>query len=253
MKVTAIPAFRDNYVWALHDDQVAILFDPGEAAPILTWLASAHLHPMAILVTHHHADHVGGIPEIVGRHAIPVYGPAIEAIPGRTQALHGGETLHFDELGLTFQVLATPGHTRGHLCFFGDGRLFCGDTLFSCGCGRLFEGTPEQMHTSLSKIKALPMETLIYCAHEYTLANLAFALEVEPDSAALQRRLAEVRNLRTRGTPSLPSNLATEMTTNPFLRCEQPDVVVAAARHAGHPPEPGLATFAALRAWKDAA
>ena len=251
MKVTAIPTFRDNYVWAIHDDQSAILVDPGEAAPILTWLAARHLHPVAILVTHHHADHVGGIRELLARHAIPVYAPGNEAIPGRTHPLLGGENVAIAELGLDFQVIATPGHTLGHLCYFGQGALFCGDTLFSCGCGRLFEGTPAQMHASLGRIRALPPDTLIYCAHEYTLDNLAFALAVEPENPALQERLAEVRDLRAQEKASLPVSLGREIATNPFLRYDVPGVVVAAAQHAGRPIMPGLATFAALRAWKD--
>ncbi|PIV88017.1 MAG: hydroxyacylglutathione hydrolase [Hydrogenophilales bacterium CG17_big_fil_post_rev_8_21_14_2_50_63_12] len=251
MKVTAISAFRDNYVWAIHDDRSAILVDPGEAAPILAWLETQQLHPVAILVTHHHADHVGGIREITARQAIPVYAPGNEAIFGRTHPLLGGETVVIAELGLAFQVLATPGHTLGHLGYFGHGALFCGDTLFSCGCGRLFEGTPAQMHASLSRIKALPADTLIYCAHEYTRANLDFALAVEPDNPALHKRLEEVRELRGQGKPTLPVSLSTELACNPFLRCDEPSVAAAAARHANHPIQPGLATFATLRAWKD--
>ncbi len=251
MKVTAIPAFRDNYVWAIHDDQHAILVDPGEAPPILTWLEARHMRPIAILVTHHHADHVGGIREITAGHAIPVHGPAQESIPGRTHPLRGGETLQFDSLGLTLDVLATPGHTLGHLCYHGQGNLFCGDTLFSCGCGRLFEGTPQQMYGSLSLIKALAAETRIYCAHEYTLENIAFALRVEPNNQALQKRLDEARALRGQGIPTLPVNLGTEIATNPFLRCEEPSVIVAATQHAEHALQAGLEAFTAVRAWRD--
>ncbi len=249
MRVTAIPAFRDNYVWALHDDRSAILVDPGEAAPILAWLDSHHLKPVAILVTHHHADHVGGIRELAARHDLPVYGPARESIPGRTHPLAGGETINIEALGLGFQVLATPGHTLGHLCYVGQGALFCGDTLFSCGCGRLFEGTPAQMHASLARIKALPGNTLVYCAHEYTLENIDFALELEPDNPALLLRFEEVRALR--GKPSVPVSLSTELATNPFLRCEEALVVVAAAQHFGTPLQPGLEAFAAVRRWRD--
>ena len=251
MKVTAIPAFRDNYVWAIHDDQSAILVDPGETAPILTWLAARHIHPVAILVTHHHADHVGGIREITAHHGLPVYAPALEDIPGRTHPLLGGEIVRIDDLGLSFQVLATPGHTLGHLCYLGHDCLFCGDTLFSCGCGRLFEGTPEQMHASLSRIKALPADTQIYCAHEYTLANLDFALLVEPDNPALHKRQEEVRELRRQGRPSLPVALGTEIATNPFLRCDEPSVNVAVSQHGCRSLKPGLATFTTLRAWRD--
>jgi hydroxyacylglutathione hydrolase len=251
MKVTAIPAFRDNYVWAIHDARSAILVDPGEAAPILAWLEARHITPAAILVTHHHGDHVGGILEITARHDIPVYGPGNETIPGRTHPLLGGEIVTIEEIGAVFQVIACPGHTRGHLCYFGQDALFCGDTLFSCGCGRLFEGTAAQMHTSLSRIRALPPHTQVYCAHEYTLDNLDFALAVEPGNPELQQRLAEVRALRDQDKPSLPVSLGRETATNPFLRFDQPAVVLAASQHAGCPVQPGLATFATLRAWKD--
>ncbi len=251
MKVTAIPAFRDNYVWAIHDHQNAILVDPGEAAPILAWLESSHVRPIAILVTHHHADHVGGIREITARHPIPVYGPARESIPGRTEPLHGGETLRFSLLDLSIHVLATPGHTLGHLCYHGQDMLFCGDTLFSCGCGRLFEGSPGQMHDSLNRIKALAPDTRVYCAHEYTLENIAFAVRVEPDNKALRQRLAEALALRDQDIPTLPVDLGTEIATNPFLRCEEPSVIVAAAQHAKRPLQPGLEAFTAVRAWRD--
>ncbi len=251
MKVTAIPAFRDNYVWVIHDDDSAVLVDPGEAAPILAWLEARHITPVAILVTHHHGDHTGGIREITARHAVPVYGPGNETIPGRTHPLLGGESVVVEALDAAFQVFASPGHTLGHLCYVAQGALFCGDTLFSCGCGRLFEGTPAQMHASLDHIRALPPDTLIYCAHEYTLDNLAFALKVEPDNPALRQRLADVRNLRDQEIPSLPVSLNTEMATNPFLRCAVARVNAAASRHAGRPLQPGLATFTELRSWKD--
>ncbi len=252
MKITAIPAFRDNYVWAIHDDHAAILVDPGEAAPILAWLEDRHIVPSALLVTHHHADHTGGIAALRARYPIPVYAPARESIPGTTHPLQGGETLVFPVPGLEFSVLDTPGHTRGHLCYVGQGALFCGDTLFSCGCGRLFEGTPAQMYDALRRIRALPQDTRICCAHEYTLENLDFAQLVEPDNPALKQRRDEVNELRRLGTPSLPVSLATEITTNPFLRFDQPAVVVAASQHAKYPLEPGLAAFAELRAWRDA-
>ena len=251
MNVTAIPAFRDNYVWALHDDRSAVLVDPGEAAPILAWLDQRRLNPVAILVTHHHGDHIGGIPALLARYAAAVY--ARSDIPGRTQPLAGGDTVAIPELGLEFAVLASPGHTLDHLCYHGHGMLFCGDTLFSCGCGRLFEGSPAQMHASLSRIMALPAETQIYCAHEYTLDNLDFALQAEPDNPALHARLAQARALRAQGQPTLPVSLAQELATNPFLRFDLPALAVAAAKHRGSPVQPGLETFAALRAWKDEA
>jgi hydroxyacylglutathione hydrolase len=255
MKITAIPAFRDNYVWAIHDDHAAILVDPGEAAPILAWLEAGHIIPSALLVTHHHGDHTGGIAAIRARYPVPVYAPASENIPGTTHPLQGGETLAFPGLGVAFTVLSTPGHTRGHLCYLAaspdPGTLFCGDTLFSCGCGRLFEGTPAQMHAALSRLRALPPDTQVCCAHEYTLENLDFALLVEPDNPALHQRLAQVKELREAGTPTLPVSLAMEIATNPFLRFDQAAVVVAASQHAKLPVRPGLAAFTVLRAWRD--
>lgn len=252
MKVTPIPAFRDNYIWVLHDEHVAVLVDPGEAAPILAWLQQRQVRPLAILATHHHRDHVGGIEELLRYYPMPVYGPAQEAIPGKSHPLAGGEHLVFQELSLELEVLATPGHTLGHIGFHGEGALFCGDALFSCGCGRVFEGTPEQMHASLSRLGSLPPETRIYCAHEYTLPNIAFAQEVEPDNRALQQRRRQSRELRRAGLPTLPVSLAEEREYNPFLRSDHPDVITAASRYAGRPLPPGAAVFATIRAWKDA-
>lgn len=253
MEITAIPAFRDNYIWALHDRRHALLTDPGEAPGILAWLEDRLLQPLGILITHHHRDHVGGVRAILERHPVPVYGPARETIPGLTHPLEDGETLAFPELNLELQVLHTPGHTLGHLCYYGDGALFSGDTLFSSGCGRLFEGTPEQMHDSLSRLRALPGATRLYCAHEYTLPNLAFALEVEPDNPDLERRRREAKAARRAGLPTLPSTLAEECRCNPFLRFDLPALAVAASQHFSRPIAPGVAAFAALRAWKDEA
>ena len=190
--VEAIPILRDNYAWAIHDGKSAALVDPGESAPILTWLAGRGITLAAILVTHHHADHIGGIPDLVSRYPVPVFGPTRGASPSRPVA--DGEIVELPGLGWRLAVMDTPGHTRDHVCYVGHGHLFCGDTLFSCGCGRLFEGAPAEMHASLSRLAALPGETLVHCAHEYTLANIAFALEVEPDNPALgapSRRGAE--------------------------------------------------------------
>lgn len=251
IEVAAIPTLRDNYVWALHDGSHAVLVDPGESAPIVTWLGSRGLRPTAILITHHHADHVGGIAGLLARHPLPVFGPTRGAAPSRVPA--DGETLVLPGLDLRMTVIATPGHTLDHLCYVGDGRLFSGDTLFSCGCGRLFEGSPEMMHASLERLAALPGDTLVYCAHEYTLANLAFALEVEPDNTALHARRRDALALRRAGHPTLPVSLASERETNPFLRCNEENVRAAAARYTGSPVRAGVQTFAAIRAWKDAA
>ena len=249
LTVEAIPALRDNYVWALHDGKTAALVDPGESAPILTWLARRGLTPSAILVTHHHADHVGGIAGLLARHPVPVYGPTRGAAASRP--VHEGQILELPGLDARLAVLETPGHTLDHVCYLGHGHLFCGDTLFSCGCGRLFEGTPEDMHASLSRIARLPGDTRICCAHEYTLANIAFAREVEPDNPALRQRQAEALALRKAGRPTLPVPLGLERDTNPLLRSEIETVRSAASEHRGSPVAPGVETFAAVRSWKD--
>jgi hydroxyacylglutathione hydrolase len=251
MKVTAIPAFWDNYIWALHDDHSAIVVDPGEAAPILAWLAAHHIRLVGILVTHHHSDHIGGIAEILAHHPAPVYASARSANRHTSHLLRGGETVEIEALGVAFEVIATPGHTLDHLCYVGHGALFCGDTIFSCGCGRLFEGTPVQMHASLSRLLSLPDDTLVYCAHEYTLENIDFAMEVEPDNLALRERLLEAEKLRAENRPTLPVSLGQEKATNPLLRFDHPAIAVAATQHYGYPVTPGVAAFAAVRAWRD--
>jgi len=250
-RIEAVPAFRDNYIWALHNGRQAVLIDPGDAMPILTWLDARRMQAVAILVTHHHGDHVGGIADILDRWQIPVFGPAREFIPGRSHALDEGDRADIPELGLTFDVIATPGHTLGHICYHGHGRLFSGDTLFSCGCGRLFEGTAAQMHDSLTRLAGLPEATLLHCAHEYTLPNIGFAQEVEPNNSALRVRHEEARRLRKQHLPTLPVTLATELATNPFLRCGQVTVRHAVQRETGVIPGIEADTFAALRAWKD--
>lgn len=249
IEVEAIPTLRDNYVWALHDGRHAVLVDPGESAPIVTWLSNRGLRLGAILVTHAHADHVGGIAALLEQHAVPVYGPTRGAVPARTVV--DGECLELPGLDARMTVISTPGHTLDHVCYFGEGRLFCGDTLFSCGCGRLFEGSPAQMHASLQGLAALPGDTRMHCAHEYTLANIAFALEVEPDNAVLRERRREALALRKAGLPTLPVTLALERDTNPFLRCAEESIRVAASQHAGSPVTAGVDTFAVVRAWKD--
>jgi hydroxyacylglutathione hydrolase len=250
MIVEAIPILRDNYAWVIHDGQRAVVVDPGESAPILTWLARQGIALSGILVTHHHADHVGGIAGLLATNPIPVFGPTRGSVPA--SPVHDGVVIDLPRLDWSVSVLETPGHTLDHVCYLGHGHLFCGDTLFSCGCGRLFEGTPAEMHGSLSRLSALPDETLVHCAHEYTLANIAFALEVEPDNPALLTRFDQVRELRGAGMPSLPVSLATERQTNPFLRCALETMRVAASQHSGVPVHAGVQTFAALRAWKDA-
>ncbi len=247
--VEAIPILRDNYAWAIHDGQSAVLVDPGDDAPILTWLTRRGITLVAILVTHHHADHIGGIPGLLSRYSVPVFGPTRGSSP--SQPVKDGETLELPSLEWRMSVMETPGHTLDHVCYVGHGHLFCGDTLFSCGCGRLFEGSPAEMHASLSRLSSLPGATQIHCAHEYTLANISFALEVEPDNPALLARHDEALKLRKAGKPTLPVYLSTELDTNPFLRCDRENLRVAAARHCGMPVDTGVQTFAAIRAWKD--
>lgn len=230
-KVSLIPAFKDNYIWLLTQGGRAFVVDPGDAAPVLARLAADDLVLEGILITHHHADHQGGVAELRARYPAAIFAPANESITGCTQPLSGGERI--DVLGTPLEVMAVPGHTLGHLAYYAPGVLFCGDTLFGAGCGRLFEGTPEQMSASLDKIANLPDETLIYCAHEYTEANLRFALAVEPKNESLHKRVAKVAALRAAGQSSVPSLLAEEKATNPFLRCAEAAVIAAGLHHAG--------------------
>jgi hydroxyacylglutathione hydrolase len=251
--VLHVPAFEDNYIWLIRGGsgrQVAVV-DPGEAAPVLAYCAAHGLTPCAILCTHHHHDHVGGIEDLLRHREVPVYGPAAELIPGLTQRLRHGDVVELPELALAFEVLAVPGHTRGHIAYYGHGLLFCGDTLFSAGCGRLFEGTAEQMHESLGRLAALPPETAVYCAHEYTADGLRFAAAVEPDNPEVRTRQREVAALRARGLPSLPSSIGLERRINPFLRSHVPAVRAAAERIAGHRLESEACVFATIRRWKD--
>jgi len=243
----------------LHDGENAVVVDPGQAEPVVEALDAAGLRLAAILVTHHHADHVGGIdalrPRLEGR---PVYGPALESIPRPFTALRDGDAI--EVLGLHFRVIDVPGHTAGHIAYFqtpaaGGGPLaapilFCGDTLFSAGCGRVFEGTPAQMYGSLQKLAALPAATQVCCTHEYTLANLRFAAAVEPANAQIAEYTASCRATREAGRPTLPSTLARERQINPFLRCTEP-AAIAAARSQGAASDSAVDVFGALRAWKN--
>lgn len=256
MQLHPVPAFRDNYIWVLSNDAGrCIVVDPGDAAPVQAWLKSRNLEPCALLITHHHPDHTGGISGLVARHPMPVFGPAHEHIAGVTHPVEDGDRVQIPAMGLAFDVLAVPGHTLGHVAFYsGDiapPLLFCGDTLFSAGCGRLFEGSPAQMASSLQRLAALPDDSRVCCTHEYTEANLAFALTVLPEDPALLARREEVRALRAAGQPSLPVPLATEKASNPFLRTAEPAVQAAVERETGTRPDTALACFTALRAWKD--
>lgn len=249
MQIEPIPAFEDNYIWALRKGGEVAVVDPGEAQPVLRLLERTGDRLAAILVTHHHGDHIGGIAELVAWHPVPVYGPALEAAEVVTQPLQDGERVSV--LSVDFEVLHLPGHTRGHVAYYRPGSLFCGDVLFGAGCGRVFEGTLDEMHASLARIVRLPPETKIYCAHEYTQSCLRFAQRVEPDNAAIGSRIAAVAARRAAGEPSVPSTLADELATNPFLRWRSPGVINAASRWLGHPPANDAETFAAIRLWRD--
>ncbi|MEI8327103.1 MAG: hydroxyacylglutathione hydrolase [Betaproteobacteria bacterium] len=254
MKLLALPAFSDNYIWMLHDGQRALVVDPGQAQPVLDALAREHLQLLAILVTHHHADHVGGVPALREHTGATVYAPAHEAAPEPATRVQGGDVVTV--LGLQFQVMDVPGHTAGHIayhCAEPEGMaplLFCGDTLFSGGCGRLFEGTPAQMLASLDALAALAGQTQVCCAHEYTLSNLKFARAVEPGNLALRDYSALCEQRRADGVPTLPAQLGLELKINPFLRSRHADVI-AAARRFDPQSQDAVGDFAALRQWKN--
>jgi len=254
--LTPIPAFNDNYLWLLDDGQNALVVDPGDAAPVQAVLAARQLRLAGILVTHHHGDHTGGVAQLREQTGAPVWGPAAERIPEPYTPL--GAADHVQALGLSWQVFDVPGHTAGHIAYFcadvnGKPLLFCGDTLFSGGCGRLFEGTAQQMLASLDQLAALPGDTQVCAAHEYTLSNLKFALAVEPQNADLIEYQVHCQNLRAAGQPTLPSSIAVERAINPFLRAREDAVARTVQAHAGlsNAASTSVAVFAAMREWKN--
>jgi hydroxyacylglutathione hydrolase len=253
MKLIPIPAFNDNYIWMLHDAHQALVVDPGDAQPVFEALAQHRLTLGAILVTHHHGDHIGGVDELRQATGAKVFGPMHEPMPEPLQRLQDGDLI--DPLGLSFCVMDVPGHTAGHIAYVGQlpgetPLLFCGDTLFSAGCGRLFEGTPAQMLDSLTRLASLPDATRVCCAHEYTLSSLRFALAVEPDNADTLAYQSRAQDLRANGLPTLPSSIGLEKAVNPFLRSRL-DSVSARVRHIDALAQDPVQVFAALRTWKD--
>ena len=251
LQIIPLRAFKDNYVWTLRNARFAAVVDPGEAQPVLDYLSAEKLKLVAILATHHHQDHVGGIAELLQTSKVPVYGPRGEPITTLSHAVGGGDKVSIEQLGVSFEVLDIPGHTRAHVAYYGANMLFCGDTLFACGCGRAFEGTPQQLYASLEKLMALPDDTLVYCGHEYTLANIGFAKAVEPGNSALLEREASDSRLRRDNLPTLPSTIGREKATNPFVRVRRPAVIESANKYLGKRVSDPAGVFAALRQWKN--
>jgi hydroxyacylglutathione hydrolase len=254
LSIITVPAFSDNYIWLICDEnkQYAAIVDPGDASPVIAALEKNNIQPIALLITHFHHDHVGGIAGLIEHYPeLPVYGPETESIPHITHPLTGKENLRFDKLNTDFQVMNVHGHTAGHIAYYGDGRLFCGDTLFAAGCGRVFNGTLNQLHESLHRISQLPKDTLIYCAHEYTLDNLGFAKWVEPDSGDVLAREEADRALIDSNHATVPSLLSLELETNPFLRTDKSHVIQRVSEATGKDLTNSADVFAAMRIWKD--
>ncbi len=250
-EIIPLRAFADNYIWTLRDGKRAAVVDPGDARPVIDYLSREQLELVAILNTHHHADHVGGNAGLLERWTVPVYGPQDERIAEVTQRLKAGARFSLPHFGVEFEVMEIPGHTRSHIAFHGGGMVFSGDTLFAAGCGRLFEGTPRQMHDSLSRLMQLPDATRVYCGHEYTLANIRFAKAADPGNAALRELEARAQQQRDRDLPTLPSTIGQEKATNPFVRVREPAVIAAANRFAGKTLKDPVDVLAAIREWKN--
>ncbi len=254
LKIHPIPAFKDNYIWVIHNENYAAVIDPGTAHPVIDYLQYEKLQLVAILITHHHNDHTGGIINLLNKFNVPVYGPHNESIPTLSHHVKENDEINLEALSLTLKVLETPGHTTDHIVYYGVNKikmLFCGDTLFACGCGRLFEGTAQQMVNSLKKLSNLPDETMVYCTHEYTLENVRFARTVEPGNLTLQELEATAKELRKQNIPTLPTTISKENATNPFLRCDQPEVIQGACKHLGQTLSEPTHIFSTLREWKN--
>jgi hydroxyacylglutathione hydrolase len=256
-KVSFVPAFEDNYIWFIHGlpefnaEKKIIIVDPGDEQPVIEAITAHHYEPQAVFITHHHGDHTGGVSVLADKYEIPVYGPENEHIPHISHKLSEKQTISLKSMGLTFTILDVPGHTRGHIAYLGHQCLFIGDTLFAGGCGRLFEGTAEQMHASLSKLLVLDDDTQVYCAHEYTRDNLIFARRVEPDNPDLIKRIEDTENLRKLNKPTVPSLLKLEKLTNPFLRFDRANVKAAAETFSGESLKTPAQVFKTVRFWKD--
>ena len=254
VRITPVRAFADNYIWLIESQYApgkALVVDPGDAPPVVTALRARGLELAGILLTHHHPDHIGGVDALLAAAAVPVYGPRDPRMPAGTHPVGDGAVIEFPEMRLAFETWSIPGHTLSHVGYIGHGVLFCGDTLFSAGCGRLFEGSPKEMNASLTRLAELPPDTRVYCGHEYTAANLRFALAVEPSNDSTRRYDTTVAERRATGAPSLPSTISIERTVNPFLRCDHPAVRQAAESHAGAALGRTDEVFAVLRSWKD--
>jgi hydroxyacylglutathione hydrolase len=259
LHITPIPAFADNYIWAMVAGSKCVVVDPGDAAPVINFLSERSLTLDAILVTHHHADHIGGVADLTARWPVPVYGPAAENIACVTHALRDGDTVALPTFTTApFRVIEVPGHTRGHIAYVSGDILFCGDTLFAAGCGRLFEGTAAQLHASLTRLAALPEKTRVFCTHEYTLSNLRFAMAVDAENSELTQRVFVEQERRARSEPTLPSSIALERATNPFLRCTTSGIIESAQAFARAHPNLNdaslsneVSVFAVLRQWKN--
>ena len=250
-EVVALRALADNYVWTLRDERRAAVVDPGDARPVIDYLDREKLELVAILNTHHHADHVGGNRGLLARWKVPVFGPNDERVAEVTHRLKEGDRFTLPHFGIEFGVMDIPAHTRSHIAFHGAGMVFSGDTLFAAGCGRLFEGTPAQMHDALTRLMQLPDDTRVYCGHEYTVANVRFARAVEPDNAPLRELEARAKQLRDQDLPTVPSTIAQEKATNPFVRVREKTVVAAASKFAGRQLTDPVSVLAAVREWKN--
>lgn len=242
--LTPIPALTTNYIWLIinQNNNCCAIIDPGESEPVLDYLKTEKLTPTAILITHYHNDHTAGIDAITKQFPVPIYS---------AHKLKGGELINLKQVDIELIIMATPGHTKDHIVYYGNDMVFTGDVLFGAGCGRVFEGTMQEMYDSLNRLRQLPDNTSIYCAHEYTLSNLKFAQTVEPKNLVIKKRIAKCQKLLQQHLPTLPSTIALEKASNPFLRCEEPNVIDAAHKHSGYQPNNPIETFSILRRWKD--